>query len=137
MPLADLGVATLDQQPATAARPRQRRVVEADQDPAAREAAAVEVTGHPPPQHHPRSEEHTSELQSPCTLVCRLLLEKKNTKTRAQRQPVDASARTPAAGKRRVPSRPASRGRASPRRRCRADRRDGSGTRPRATTKRW
>src|SRR2546426_403008 len=32
--------------------------------------------GHP---HHdpPRSEEHTSELQSPCNLVCRLLLEKK------------------------------------------------------------
>src|SRR5256885_12381870 len=35
--------------------------------------------------HHPvslrparrRSEEHTSELQSPCNLVCRLLLEKK------------------------------------------------------------
>src|SRR5256885_4219817 len=27
----------------------------------------------------PRSEEHTSELQSPCNLVCRLLLEKKNT----------------------------------------------------------
>src|SRR5688500_19305446 len=27
------------------------------------------------PQH--RSEEHTSELQSPCNLVCRLLLEKK------------------------------------------------------------
>src|SRR6266446_2880831 len=26
---------------------------------------------------HPRSEEHTSELQSPCNLVCRLLLEKK------------------------------------------------------------
>src|SRR5256885_7159424 len=26
-----------------------------------------------------RSEEHTSELQSPCNLVCRLLLEKKNT----------------------------------------------------------
>src|SRR5688500_19401006 len=25
-----------------------------------------------------RSEEHTSELQSPCKLVCRLLLEKKN-----------------------------------------------------------
>src|SRR2546426_598682 len=31
-----------------------------------------------------RSEEHTSELQSPCNLVCRLLLEKKkNTETRA------------------------------------------------------
>src|SRR2546426_3226740 len=28
-------------------------------------------------RHHGRSEEHTSELQSPCNLVCRLLLEKK------------------------------------------------------------
>src|SRR2546426_9139495 len=28
-------------------------------------------------REHPRSEEHTSELQSPCNLVCRLLLEKK------------------------------------------------------------
>src|SRR5256885_12851136 len=28
-----------------------------------------------------RSEEHTSELQSPCNLVCRLLLEKKTRKT--------------------------------------------------------
>src|SRR3989454_3641584 len=28
-----------------------------------------------------RSEEHTSELQSPCNLVCRLLLEKKKTRT--------------------------------------------------------
>src|SRR5256885_10742665 len=27
--------------------------------------------------HLQRSEEHTSELQSPCNLVCRLLLEKK------------------------------------------------------------
>src|SRR5688500_20029940 len=27
---------------------------------------------------HHRSEEHTSELQSPCNIVCRLLLEKKN-----------------------------------------------------------
>src|SRR5256885_7423015 len=27
--------------------------------------------------HRARSEEHTSELQSPCNLVCRLLLEKK------------------------------------------------------------
>src|SRR3989454_4747241 len=30
-----------------------------------------------PPDLGPRSEEHTSELQSPCNLVCRLLLEKK------------------------------------------------------------
>src|SRR2546426_9014661 len=29
----------------------------------------------------PRSEEHTSELQSPCNLVCRLLLEKKKKQT--------------------------------------------------------
>src|SRR5256885_2654442 len=29
--------------------------------------------------HLGRSEEHTSELQSPCNLVCRLLLEKKKT----------------------------------------------------------
>src|SRR5256885_13030074 len=28
-----------------------------------------------------RSEEHTSELQSPCNLVCRLLLEKKKKKS--------------------------------------------------------
>src|SRR5256885_12966163 len=30
-----------------------------------------------------RSEEHTSELQSPCNLVCRLLLEKKTPPLRA------------------------------------------------------
>src|SRR2546426_1735027 len=30
-----------------------------------------------------RSEEHTSELQSPCNLVCRLLLEKKKKKTKS------------------------------------------------------
>src|SRR2546426_9151806 len=35
------------------------------------------------PQTRPdRSEEHTSELQSPCNLVCRLLLEKKKKKYR-------------------------------------------------------
>src|SRR5688500_20021335 len=32
----------------------------------------------PVPAIRQRSEEHTSELQSPCNLVCRLLLEKKN-----------------------------------------------------------
>src|SRR2546426_4937598 len=30
-----------------------------------------------------RSEEHTSELQSPCNLVCRLLLEKKKHKNKS------------------------------------------------------
>src|SRR5256885_1027435 len=33
-----------------------------------------------------RSEEHTSELQSPCNLVCRLLLEKKKKKNSPTRQ---------------------------------------------------
>src|SRR5256885_5631749 len=32
-----------------------------------------------------RSEEHTSELQSPCNLVCRLLLEKKKDYLRASK----------------------------------------------------
>src|SRR5256885_10410362 len=34
-------------------------------------------TRRPAPGDGARSEEHTSELQSPCNLVCRLLLEKK------------------------------------------------------------
>src|SRR5256885_16835798 len=33
-----------------------------------------------PSRRRQRSEEHTSELQSPCNLVCRLLLEKKKNK---------------------------------------------------------
>src|SRR5256885_9224690 len=45
------------------ARPRQLRV-------------SIEVTAES--IFRIRSEEHTSELQSPCNLVCRLLLEKKN-----------------------------------------------------------
>src|ERR671911_149727 len=36
-----------------------------------------------------RSEEHTSELQSPCNLVCRLLLEKK--KKHRGRDPIEAN----------------------------------------------
>src|SRR5688500_19596114 len=35
-------------------------------------------------RHRLRSEEHTSELQSPCNLVCRLLLEKKKKQPRHQ-----------------------------------------------------
>src|SRR5256885_6874403 len=46
-----------------------------------------------------RSEEHTSELQSPCNLVCRLLLEKKKNTTASETRPpvsrvVDAIATT-------------------------------------------
>src|SRR5205807_10631496 len=33
---------------------------------------------------NPRSEDHTSELQSPCNLVCRLLLEKKKKKSKTE-----------------------------------------------------
>ena len=36
-----------------------------------------------------RSEEHTSELQSPCNLVCRLLLEKKKKIKIKQKRKVD------------------------------------------------
>src|SRR2546426_5842436 len=36
---------------------------------------------------HGRSEEHTSELQSPCNLVCRLLLEKKKHHNELQSSP--------------------------------------------------
>src|SRR2546426_6730636 len=38
-----------------------------------------------------RSEEHTSELQSPCNLVCRLLLEKKKKKTHKKSSPHNTS----------------------------------------------
>src|SRR5688500_19918440 len=36
-----------------------------------------------------RSEEHTSELQSPCNLVCRLLLEKKKKKEQLTKRITD------------------------------------------------
>src|SRR5256885_9872243 len=35
-----------------------------------------------------RSEEHTSELQSPCNLVCRLLLEKKKEHIKSAAMPI-------------------------------------------------
>src|SRR6266566_6221605 len=40
-------------------------------------ALEVDESQGPVPDCADRSEEHTSELQSPCNLVCRLLLEKK------------------------------------------------------------
>src|SRR2546426_2708177 len=57
--------------------------------------ASPDRTQSPPPPPPPacadrsrrsreRSEEHTSELQSPCNLVCRLLLEKKKKKDNKQ-----------------------------------------------------
>src|ERR1017187_11043171 len=41
-----------------------------------------------------RSEEHTSELQSPMYLVCRLLLEKKNIKSEQEMCPRSAATRS-------------------------------------------
>src|SRR5256885_7316126 len=42
-----------------------------------RSSARASPRAAPSPPRRARSEEHTSELQSPCNLVCRLLLEKK------------------------------------------------------------
>src|SRR2546426_4209717 len=42
------------------------------------------------PESWGRSEEHTSELQSPCNLVCRLLLEKKKNKREQFSSPIGA-----------------------------------------------
>src|SRR5258708_13636174 len=56
--------------------------------PACRSATATRGTCGAPVSSQARSEEHTSELQSPDHLVCRLLLEKKNT-----RQPTLVKAR--------------------------------------------
>src|SRR5256885_5952298 len=44
--------------------------------------SAPSPTPRPAPWTWHRSEEHTSELQSPCNLVCRLLLEKKKKKSK-------------------------------------------------------
>src|SRR5256885_10858504 len=48
--------------------------------PLAAETYGLQILAH-------RSEEHTSELQSPCNLVCRLLLEKTKSRLRQQSQP--------------------------------------------------
>src|SRR5688500_19584625 len=50
---------------------------------------------HPPRAYRvlERSEEHTSELQSPCNLVCRLLLEKKKKYSLGKRKGKDTALR--------------------------------------------
>src|SRR2546426_5906166 len=70
------------------ARPEERRPHVRFRQAIAREAEAaphLRTARAPVPQdlcggRAQRSEEHTSELQSPCNLVCRLLLEKKKKK---------------------------------------------------------
>src|SRR2546426_9189230 len=51
------------------------------------QASSLPLTGKMPDVGCDRSEEHTSELQSPCNLVCRLLLEKKKQQHRAEPVP--------------------------------------------------
>src|SRR5688572_32690392 len=58
--------------------PLAKRSVAMLRKPEKREGAIVDVgVRAPDPEAYPRSEEHTSELQSQSNLVCRLLLEKK------------------------------------------------------------
>src|SRR5256885_13256369 len=53
----------------------QRSISRSNTDSAPKKKAAMSTK--PSTSPNQRSEEHTSELQSPCNLVCRLLLEKK------------------------------------------------------------
>src|SRR5688500_19735491 len=66
---------------------RRRGRVEAHPQPfSPRRRNTKDLHGHGTESGRQRSEEHTSELQSPCNLVCRLLLEKKNSgKSRTKR----------------------------------------------------
>src|SRR5205807_10668634 len=57
---------------------RSRRSTFRRRAPSPRRARARQRVRRPPTTRARRSEEHTSELQSPCNVVCRLLLEKKN-----------------------------------------------------------
>src|SRR5436189_4403222 len=65
-------------------RARRRQPAPGGVDGPRRPVSGVREIGRSPPE---RSEEHTSELQSPMYLVCRLLLEKKKKKNNTK-QPV-------------------------------------------------
>src|SRR2546426_8686112 len=56
---------------------RQARIIVAQKITAQSQRVGSGIVKFQPRIEVPRSEEHTSELQSPCNLVCRLLLEKK------------------------------------------------------------
>src|SRR5256885_6494200 len=68
LPRAPAAWASSRAEPTTLAASRSPTHTEAMTSPSATADSAYQA----------RSEEHTSELQSPCNLVCRLLLEKKN-----------------------------------------------------------
>src|SRR2546426_5081757 len=57
---------------------------------AAFEAIVARALATRPARTRRRSEEHTSELQSPCNLVCRLLLEKKKAENFIQTLPTSS-----------------------------------------------
>src|SRR2546422_8515633 len=65
-------------------------ISEGEAGPASAAGAQREGGGHPG-GHLPRSEEHTSELQSRLHLVCRLLLEKKKKKKNQNRERYDTN----------------------------------------------
>src|SRR5688500_19726072 len=66
-------------QPSSVPYSSSAQLASAQSDTNANLLSVVTSTGGPSANtYYGRSEEHTSELQSPCKLVCRLLLEKKN-----------------------------------------------------------
>src|SRR5256885_11875579 len=68
--------------PATIRRSGRSAICHRETSPHCTSSAYHEAASLPVRRHRPaRSEEHTSELQSPCNLVCRLLLEKKKKKS--------------------------------------------------------
>src|SRR5438034_8845322 len=73
--------------------PRHRHAVPMAARSPERDGPGDEPSIRPGDDHHYRSEEHTSELQSHSDLVCRLLLEKKkhHTTTFAQQTGYDAA----------------------------------------------
>src|SRR2546422_6161291 len=89
-------------------RPPPKPASEVSTDPRARPPSLAELPAWPPPSNRAptasacapyrelielRSEEHTSELQSRLHLVCRLLLEKKKTRTESTRQRTNCTLR--------------------------------------------
>src|SRR2546430_3674894 len=71
----------------------------ADEQVDERGAPEARPDADPLDEEESRSEEHTSELQSQSNLVCRLLLEKKNTRRRSPRPRTSSSTESRRAGK--------------------------------------
>src|SRR5438067_8790870 len=77
---------------------RRRRAAAAVADLAEVARGRVVRHGHAPLQRDPRSEEHTSELQSRFDLVCRLLLEKKKRRSKMEPQSFQSGSALPGGG---------------------------------------